>query len=142
MNGASITVFFLLSVFSSYIHEVHGFVIQPHSSFLLTPSSTQLYAETKGFGPAKSKPEPRAKSSKQIQREKGAEKYDEISAKGGQEYNVFVRQFGADAKSWLPCGSVAVPRGAQVTDAIYANEKGLQEVGTYCFCMRTLCMNF
>jgi hypothetical protein len=87
---------------------------------------TYLSAETKGFGP--SKPEPRAKSSKQIQREQGAAKYDEISQKGGQEYNVFVRQFGADAKSWLPCGSVAVPRNAQVADAIYANEKGLKEV--------------
>jgi hypothetical protein len=87
---------------------------------------TTIRADKKGFGPAK--PETRQKSSKQIQREQGAAKYDEISKQGGQEYNVFVRQFGSDSKSWLPCGSVAVPRGSQVTDAIYANESGLKEV--------------
>jgi len=39
---------------------------------------------------------------------------------------VYVRQFGGEDSSWLPCGAVAVPRGAQVTDAIYSNEEALK----------------
>jgi hypothetical protein len=44
-----------------------------------------------------------------------------------------VRQFGSDDQSWLPVGSVAVPRGAQVSDAVFANEDGLRKaiVRTY-----------
>mmetsp|Transcript_3710 Transcript_3710/g.7090 ORF Transcript_3710/g.7090 Transcript_3710/m.7090 type:complete len:198 (-) Transcript_3710:228-821(-) len=85
-------------------------------------SSLQM---TKGFGPPKETP--REKSSKQIKREEQSSKYDEISNSGGQQYNVFVRQFGSDDNSWFPCGSIAVPRGAQVSDAIFANEQGLKE---------------
>lgn len=78
----------------------------------------------KGFG---SKPEePRAKSEGQIKRDQEASKYDEISAGGGQEYSIFVRQFGSDDQSWFPCGSIAVPRGAQVSDAVFANESALK----------------
>lgn len=40
--------------------------------------------------------------------------------------SIFVRQFGSDDKSWLPCGSIAVPRNAQVADAIFSNESGLK----------------
>jgi len=60
-------------------------------------------------------------------------KYDEIASSGGQQYNVYVRQFGSDDTSWLPCGSIAVPRGAQVSDAVFANEEGLKSaiVRTY-----------
>lgn len=78
---------------------------------------------TKGFGEA---PKKKNKSEGQIDREKKANKYDEISATGGQEYNVFVRQFGSDDQSWLPCGAIAVPRQGQVSDAIFANEEGLR----------------
>ena len=39
---------------------------------------------------------------------------------------MYVRQFGSDDKSWLPCGSIAVPRNAQVSDAIFSNEGGLK----------------
>lgn len=93
------------------------------------PSVTRLYA--KGFGAPP--PEPRKKSAGQIDREQKASKYDEISASGGQEYRIFVRQFGSDDKSWLPVGSIAVPRGAQVADAVFANEEGLRSaiVRTY-----------
>ncbi|KAL7545815.1 hypothetical protein ACHAWF_009165 [Thalassiosira exigua] len=94
-----------------------------------TTSSTQLYA--KGFGtPA---PGPREKSSGERDREVKAGKYDEIAATGGQEYRIFVRQFGSDDQSWLPVGSIAVPRGAQVSDAVFANEGGMREsiVRTY-----------
>ena len=85
-------------------------------------SNTELYA--KGFGaPA---PEPRKKSEGQVQREQKASKYDEIAATGGQEYRIFVRQFGSDDQSWLPTGSIAVPRGSQVSDAVFANEEGLR----------------
>lgn len=66
-------------------------------------------------------------------REEKAAKYDDIAATGGQEYNIFVRQFGGEDDSWLPCGAIAVPRQAQVSDAIFANEQGLQSaiVRTY-----------
>jgi len=37
-----------------------------------------------------------------------------------------VRQFGSEDDSWLPVGSIAVPRGAQVADAVFADEKALQ----------------
>jgi len=125
MTFKSFTFFTLLITLFSHMN---GFVINTQqSSISFARSQAHLSAEKKGFGPTKPV-EPRVKSEKQIQREQGAAKYDEISKKGGQEYNVFVRQFGTDSKSWLPCGSVAVPRGAQVADAIYANEKGLQEV--------------
>lgn len=80
---------------------------------------------SKGFGPPKETP--REKSSGQKKREEQSSKYDEIANSGGQQYNVFVRQFGSDDKSWFPCGSIAVPRGAQVSDAIFANEQGLKE---------------
>jgi hypothetical protein len=52
-------------------------------------------------------------------------KYDDIASAGGQEYSVFVRQFGGEDESWLPCGSIAVPRGSQVAEAIFANEAPL-----------------
>lgn len=80
--------------------------------------------QAKGFGDAPQ--QKNEKSEGQIDREQKANKYDEISATGGQEYNVYVRQFGSDDTSWLPCGAIAVPRAAQVSDAIFANEAGLQ----------------
>jgi hypothetical protein len=85
--------------------------------------STQLYA--KGFGTPP--PEPRQKSAGQMEREQKSSKYDEIAATGGQEYRIFVRQFGSDDKSWLPVGSIAVPRGAQVADAVFAGETALKD---------------
>jgi hypothetical protein len=94
----------------------------PSTSNTISQSSTQLYA--KGFGPPP--PEPKKKSAGQVDREQKASKYDEIAATGGQEYRIFVRQFGSDDKSWLPTGSIAVPRGSQVSDAIFSNEEGLR----------------
>ena len=85
--------------------------------------STQLYAS--GFG-KDTKPEPREKSEGQVKREQKSSKYDEIAATGGQEYRIFVRQFGSADDSWLPVGSVAVQRGAQVSDAVFGDEKALQ----------------
>ena len=80
---------------------------------------------SKGFD-KNSKPVKREKSEGQVKREKMSNKYDEIAAAGGQQYSVFVRQFGGEDKSWLPCGSIAVPRNAQVSDAIFANEEALK----------------
>ena len=86
----------------------------------------------KGFG-EKPKSAKKQKSEGQIDREKKADQYDKIAAGGGQEYSIFVRQFGSNDESWLPCGAIAVPRGAQVSDAIFANVEGLQSsiVRTY-----------
>jgi len=38
---------------------------------------------------------------------------------------IYVRQFGSDDSSWLPCGAIAVPRAAQVSDAIFANTEAM-----------------
>ena len=78
-----------------------------------------------GFG---KKVDKRGKSSAQYKREGASDRYDDIAATGGQEYSIFVRQFGGEANSWLPCGSVAVQRGEQVSDTIYGNEKELKTV--------------
>ena len=88
----------------------------------------QATASKKGFSKQQlpDANENRKKSEGQLKREKEASKYDEIVSQAGQEYTVFIRQFGSDDQSWLPCGSVAVPRGAQVSDAIYANEEALK----------------
>lgn len=77
----------------------------------------------KGFGDV---PQKKVKSEGQVEREKKAASYDEIAATGGQEYNIFVRQFGGEDDSWLPCGSVAVQRQSQPSDAIFGNEEALR----------------
>jgi hypothetical protein len=73
------------------------------------------------------------KSQGQQKREAEASKYDELVSSGGQQYNIFVRQFGGDDASWLPTGSIAVPRGEQVSTALFANEDALKSaiVRTY-----------
>jgi Family of unknown function (DUF6523) len=79
----------------------------------------------KGFD-KNAKPKKKESSAGQVEREKMSSRYDSIAATGGQEYLIFVRQFGGEDKSWLPCGSIAVPRSAQVSDAIFANEEALK----------------
>ena len=88
-------------------------------------TSTSL-SMAKGFGEKKVVEPKREKSEGQIKREAESSKYDEIASSGGQQYNVFVRQFGSDDQSWFPSGSIAVPRGGQVADAIFANEANLK----------------
>jgi len=95
----------------------------PSGSIAFARSSSLSMAE--GFG-AKEAPKKKEKSAGQVDREAKSAKYDEIAGTGGQEYNIFVRQFGGEDGSWLPCGSIAVPRGAQVSDAVFANEEGLK----------------
>ncbi|KAL9191065.1 hypothetical protein ACHAXT_000771 [Thalassiosira profunda] len=113
-----------LALASAAITGSHAFApsAKPLTASSAATSSTPLYA--KGFG--KEPEAPREKSAGQADREEKASKYDEIAATGGQEYRIFVRQFGSDDKSWLPVGSIAVPRGAQVSDAVFANEEGLR----------------
>jgi hypothetical protein len=82
-------------------------------------------ADKKGFD-SNAKPV-KKKSEGQNKRETQSNKYDELSSTGGQEYSIFVRQFGGEDGSWLPCGSVAVPRGAQVADALFSNESELKK---------------
>ncbi len=78
-----------------------------------------------GFGKSDEKPKTE-KSAGQVERERAASKYDEIAKTGGQEYSIFVRQFGSADDSWLPCGSIAVARGDQVSNAIFSNEEALK----------------
>lgn len=99
--------------------------IPQQQTFVSSKSTTSLFA--KGFG---EKPEKKQKSEGAQKREQESSRYDEISSSGGQEYSVYVRQFGSDDKSWLPCGAVAVPRGSQVSDAIYANQDALKSAIT------------
>ncbi|CAJ1946222.1 unnamed protein product [Cylindrotheca closterium] len=98
-------------------------VVPPTAVTVTTQSSQALFA--KGFDKSK-KPASKEKSAAQIEREQMSNKYDDIAASGGQEYAIFVRQFGGEDGSWLPCGSIAVPRGAQVSDAIFGNEEPLK----------------
>jgi len=106
------------------------------TSFAFTTSSTTAFTHqtqlqmAKGFGAEEKKPAPRVKSDGQKKRDTESSKYDEISGTGGQEYSIFVRQFGSEDDSWLPCGAIAVPRGAQVADAIYANTDALKKAIT------------
>ena len=79
----------------------------------------------KGFGSTPEEKAPKAKSTGQVERERASSKYDEIANTGGQEYSIFVRQFGSTDDSWLPCGSIAVARGDQVSNAIFGNEAAL-----------------
>jgi len=95
---------------------------QPLTAATSTSATTTTALFAKGFGEKPKKP---VKSEAAVKREQESSQYDKISSQGGQEYRVFVRQFGSDDKSWLPCGAVAVPRGAQVSDAIFANQEAL-----------------
>lgn len=117
-----------LSVASAIVAGSYAFA--PNSiTIQQSRQHSPLYA--KGFGAEPEKK--REKSAAQVDREQKESKYDEIAATGGQEYRIFVRQFGSDDESWLPVGSIAVPRGAQVSDAVFANEDGLKSsiVRTY-----------
>ncbi|CAB9500254.1 expressed unknown protein [Seminavis robusta] len=104
--------------------NVHSFSPMLGTSRSVVRSETTSLQMAKGFGAEKTPK--REKSAGQTKRDSEAAKYDELAASGGQEYLVYVRQFGSDDQSWFPCGSIAVPRGAQVTDAIYANEEALK----------------
>lgn len=119
MTKSSITLAIVGLAFSA----VNGFVPSQAAFTRTVAPSTTLNMAPKGFGPKKEK---KQKSEGQVDREKKSSKYDEISSGGGQEYNIFVRQFGSDDTTWLPSGSIAVPRGAQVADAIFANEEGIK----------------
>jgi hypothetical protein len=89
-------------------------------------SATTALSMAKGFGKEDSRPPQTVKSEAQVERERASSQYDKIAASGGQEYSIFVRQFGGDDKSWLPCGSIAVQRGEQVSNAIFGNEEPLK----------------
>ncbi len=93
-------------------------------TFKKTSSSSSCLSMAKGFG--EKKVVKREISEGQRKREAESSKYDDIASSGGQQYNIFVRQFGSDDSSWLPTGSIAVPRGAQVSDAIFANVSNLK----------------
>lgn len=114
--------------------SANAFSVQPqhaHASLSSTKQSSTTALGAKGFGaPKKQKQQ---KSAGQVKREQESSKYDEIASTGGQEYAIYIRQFGGDDQSWLPCGSIAVPRNAQVSDAIFSNESALKSsiVRTY-----------
>jgi hypothetical protein len=115
-------IFFLLLTVAAGSTAFSPLILSSLEARSSLASGSALFA-TKGFG---SKPSKRSKSEGQVKREEERSRYDEIAGQGGQEYNVFVRQFGSSDKSWLPCGSVAVPRASQVSDAIYANAEALK----------------
>jgi len=97
------------------------------SSFISQPmGSSSISLMAKGFGSNDSEELKREKSQGQQERERASSKYDEIANSGGQEYSIFVRQFGSADDSWLPCGSIAVARGDQVSNAIFGNEEALK----------------
>ena len=102
------------------------------SSSVGTSRQVSALGMSKGFG-KQTTPTKREVSEGAKKRAAESSKYDEISSTGGQEYSIFLRQFGSGDSSWLPCGAIAVPRGGQVSDAIFANEADLKKaiVRTY-----------
>ena len=119
----------------SFVSNIHGRSrIHGKSTDQVQLSST---TPKKGFGTDKPeetlKQETKPKTAGAQKRDDFSKKYDDIAAMGGQEYRIFVRQFGSTDASWLPCGLIAVPRGSQVSTAIYSNVLELQKaiVRTY-----------
>jgi hypothetical protein len=115
-----------------------------YATTTVTAIRTSRLAATppQGFGEKEDKKVTTSKSVGAQQRDRGSQRYDEIAALGGQEYRIFVRQFGAsddtddnkkNQNGWLPCGLIAVPRGSQVPDAIQSTVLELQKaiVRTY-----------
>lgn len=132
------TMFFLVvgvvvATASSLLVDGFGVVSQTRrhaaaATTITTSTSTSLLM-AKGFGSAASddsSKKQQTKSEGQLERERASAKYDELAATGGQEYLIFVRQFGSADDSWLPCGSIAVQRGEQVSNAIFGNEEALK----------------
>ena len=104
--------------------------VSSSSSSRVTKLLLSMTAPKKGFG--SDKPDEKIKDVKPKtegaqKRDDFSKKYDDIAATGGQEYRIFVRQFGSNDQSWLPCGLIAVPRGSQVSTAIYSNVVELQK---------------
>lgn len=104
----------------------------PSSAGTSRQLSTSALGMSKGFG-KQTTPAKREMSEGAQKRAAESSRYDDISSTGGQEYSIFLRQFGSDDSTWLPCGAIAVPRGGQVSDAIFANEADLKKaiVRTY-----------
>merc|ERR1711988_848762 len=105
-----------------------------HRGRALTPVS-RVGLQVRGFGkPApdqKSNGVKRAKSSGQVEREQAASTFDSMKQRGVPEYEVWLRVKGDTSdKNWIPVGSMAVPRTADVqtgvTRAIYESEEQLQ----------------
>lgn len=88
--------------------------------------TTKTFIAAKGFDKDDKASSSKTKSAGQVERERASSQYDKIAATGGQEYAIFVRQFGSPDDSWLPCGSIAVQRGEQVSNAIFGNEEPLK----------------
>lgn len=107
------------------IHGTDAFTVVRTSSITRSLSPFAL-SSSKGFGDPEERVQKKVVSPGAQKRAEGSQKYDDIASKGGQEYRIFVRQFGSNDQSWLPCGLIAVPRGAQVSDAIYSNVSELQ----------------
>jgi Family of unknown function (DUF6523) len=105
----------------------------PTGSAVTRATTTRTLQETKlfvkGFGKPKEPESVEPKkppSAASVERKQAVARYDEIAALGGQEYKIYVRQFGGANDSWLPVGSIAVPRTAQVSNAIKANLDNLK----------------
>lgn len=106
---------------------VSSFVVPSRATIQHKQGSCSKSYMAKGFGKeVETTKQPREKSEGQIERERASSKYDEMAKSGGQEYAIFVRQFGSADDSWLPCGSIAVARGDQVSNAIFGNEEALK----------------
>jgi hypothetical protein len=118
---------FLCAIFASILLVGNAFTVSPGRLLCIVSGATNSspMAMSKGFG-SKEPEKKREKSEGQSKRESESKRYEEIASSGGQEYSIYVRQFGSDDKSWFPCGAVSVPRGAQVADAIFANVEALK----------------
>eukprot|EP00529_Nitzschia_sp_RCC80_P036549 CAMPEP_0113466152 /NCGR_PEP_ID=MMETSP0014_2-20120614/14119_1 /TAXON_ID=2857 /ORGANISM="Nitzschia sp." /LENGTH=196 /DNA_ID=CAMNT_0000358355 /DNA_START=229 /DNA_END=819 /DNA_ORIENTATION=+ /assembly_acc=CAM_ASM_000159 len=133
MKAASSTLLmaFFVAAVAVAVVTVDGFNVvsqQQQYRHAMTATSTSLNM-AQGFGSKDDKSSAKKQTTKsegQVERERASAKYDELAASGGQEYAIFVRQFGSADDSWLPCGSIAVQRGDQVSNAIFGNDEALK----------------
>mmetsp|Transcript_43008 Transcript_43008/g.104011 ORF Transcript_43008/g.104011 Transcript_43008/m.104011 type:complete len:196 (-) Transcript_43008:2182-2769(-) len=132
MKAASSTLLmaFFVAAVAVAVVTVDGFSIVSQQQYrhAMTATSSRLNM-AQGFGSKDDKSSAKKQTTKsegQVERERASAKYDELAASGGQEYAIFVRQFGSADDSWLPCGSIAVQRGDQVSNAIFGNDEALK----------------
>ncbi|KAL3928663.1 MAG: hypothetical protein SGARI_004969 [Bacillariaceae sp.] len=111
----------LLAIFALLPSVAMAFGVHPVQSTLNTNalSTTTTLSMAKGFGKEEAKPQ-KVQTEGAKTRADAGDRYDSIAAAG-------------DDESWFPCGSIAVKRGEQVSNAIFGNELALQEaiVRTY-----------
>ena len=89
------------------------------------PASVPVPA-TKGFGA----PLKKAPTKEEEPKDEGTLKYERDQKRGVPEYNIFMRPTNGTEETWVPVGSMTIPRDTQPVFAIYEVEQELLK-GTF-----------